>query len=376
MMYAPAIHKMKDVCIYAVMDPDKDQIDNFVKDYKAEKTYTRFEDILNDKNIDGYIVCSPVCFHSEQVIALANAGKHVMCEKPMGRTVDECLKMKEASAKSGTILMVGFMKRFVPALKQVKQMIESGELGTILNVQASWTSCEFGRPEMDRDKRIHMGGLFADHGAHTFDILRWWIGEVSSVTANLVFPIIHPHRQVDDMGFAMLQYENGVTAMVHMSLADHGEECDIYRVSGTKGVLEAKYGGYGFNLKYLPFWRYKLTLYRNGREIISINDDGRINSIDDFILDLSYPAESPFYGEICHFTDCIRNNTKPNTDANDGIKSIEIINSVYESARLKKTVQLPLGYQPDLVSSLEQIERKNLECENWAAVNKSPFGSR
>jgi predicted dehydrogenase len=288
-------------------------------------------------------------------------GKHVLCEKPMARTVEECLEMKSASEQAGTVLMVGFMKRFAPTLKQACEIIRSGELGEILGVQASWTTCEFGRPQMDRDRRIHMGGLFADHGAHTFDILRWWIGECSSVTASLDFPIIHPYREVDDMGYALLRYESGVNGMVHMSLAEHGEECDVYRISGTKATLEAKYGGYGFNLKYLPFWRYKLTLYRKGREIANVNDDGRINSINDFILDLNYEKENPFYSEIRHFVECVRNKSTPVVNADDGIKSVEIINAVYESARLKTTVNIPLNYQPDLVRGLEQIQRANIE---------------
>ncbi|HIC16757.1 TPA: Gfo/Idh/MocA family oxidoreductase, partial [Candidatus Poribacteria bacterium] len=118
---------------------------------------------------------TPVYSHSDDVIAVAESGKHVLCEKPMARTVTECDQIIQVCQQNGIILMVAFMKHYNKCFLQAKQMIENGDLGCVFQVRVDWSFLS--HPGGWRDSLPTWGGIYQDHGSHAIDLCRWWLGE-------------------------------------------------------------------------------------------------------------------------------------------------------------------------------------------------------
>ena len=102
------------------------------------KAYTDYIDLLNDKEINAVSICTPNVFHAPMTIAALQAGKHVLCEKPMATTIEEAKQMNEAATQSGKILMIGHNQRFVPSHQKAKEMIATGELGKIYSFRTAF----------------------------------------------------------------------------------------------------------------------------------------------------------------------------------------------------------------------------------------------
>lgn len=134
-MYGPIFKYLENGKFVAASDIEEEHARWAQNMYQANEIYTDRDQMLDDANIDAVIVGTPVYSHLDDVIAIAESGKHVLCEKPMARTVAECDQMIQACEHNGVILMVAFMKRFNKCFLQAKQMIEKGDLGRVFQVR-------------------------------------------------------------------------------------------------------------------------------------------------------------------------------------------------------------------------------------------------
>lgn len=260
MMYPPAaIPRM-----VGVAGRNEAAVKEAAKRYGYEHYYTDWRDMLENDDIQVFDNGGPNNAHAEPSIAAAEAGKHVFCEKPLGRTAEESMTMLEAVRKAGVKHMVAFNYRFVPAIQQAKKLIESGKLGRIYHWRAVYLQ-EWG---MDKQmeiswrfkKDIAGSGALGDLGAHIIDLARFLVGEPKSVMGYAqTWMTERPDgaggmtkADVDDGFVAAMEFENGALGTVEATRFAKGRKnFNSFEINGENGSIQ-------FNLERLNelnvFW--------------------------------------------------------------------------------------------------------------------------
>jgi predicted dehydrogenase len=173
---------------------------------------TDFADALRDPDIDAVILCTPHSMHTEQVLAVAGAGKHVFCEKPLALTRADAERSVEACRKAGVMLGIGHERRYEPANAEVRRLIEEGTLGTIMHVEAHFSHDKLANvPEGDwraSPKDAPAAGMTA-MGIHLTDLFAYLFGPITEVFAATTSRVAY--RQTGDVISAHLRFQSGAT---------------------------------------------------------------------------------------------------------------------------------------------------------------------
>ena len=235
--------------LVGVFDVVRGASERLAEKFGIPRIYDSYQEMLASDEIDAVLVCTPTFLHERIVIDAADAGKHVFCQKPMALTLEQCERMNEAAVRNGVVLQVGFMIRFTPPFAEVKERIDSGEIGDLIAIRSAvfgWepTAEWFYDPEQG-------GGLLIDTIIHTFDLYRWYAGEVETIYADggaYVFEGARKHGTPDNV-MCSLKFRNGAMGSIYGSWSSgYGDKTlEIY---GTKGsffidLMEAQ-GGRAF----------------------------------------------------------------------------------------------------------------------------------
>ncbi len=360
-MFAPLFRYLKEKCEFtAAVDTDRDLAQWMQDEYGAKEVYTDYEKMLNKADINAVIVATPTFLHEEQVVASAQAGKHVLCEKPMARTRGECQRMIKACEEAEVILMVGFMKRFSPSMIKVREMIDEGELGEVYGIRVDWTQSGYGRPRGQRDLMENLGGVYLDHGSHATDLCRWWAGDIVAVKGKVRIGLVHKYREVDDLAIALLEHESGVVTLHQINITDHKPPTERYEISGTKGTLHVSFGGFGLkDFSFRSLEPFKMLLYRNGSTVLDVTPyDFPSEGVDALNPDKRIQKQFSYCKELEYFCDCVIKGNQPCVSGDDGMKAIEVANAVYLSAATGEQVRLPLKEEVDLKRIFEDLNGK------------------
>jgi predicted dehydrogenase len=235
---APAIRDSPGCRLVAVARARAELADGFARSFGASRSYARWQDLVRDPGIDAVYIATPVHVHAEQTIGAAEAGRHVLCEKPMAMSVAACDRMIAACRASGVTLGIAYYRRFYPVVARIKQVTASGEIGDPVIVQIN--AFEPFNPGPDHPRYWLMkkaesgGGPMFDFGCHRLEVLINVFGQVrgaTGVTANVRYP-----REVEDTAVALLRLANGACATVAVTHAAHAA-CDSVDVYGTHGSL-------------------------------------------------------------------------------------------------------------------------------------------
>jgi len=312
--------------IVAVSDIDKRRAKKKAARWGAESWYLNFEELLKRDDIEAVSVCTPTFTHAQISVAAMKSGKHVLCEKPMAMNLEEADEMIETSEQEKVILQIGHHNRFEPVFERTKELIEEGIVGRICQVKArqahgwGWTK---GMPRSwfaEPDKSG--GGTLLDNGCHLFDLLRWLVGEVETVSAyvgTLVYDI-----PVEDNGIAILQFKNGAMGEVDASWTYRGDLFENYiRIFGSEGTIIAD-----------PVSK-KLVVYSG-----FLKPKKMSGWIAPFI-----PSVNAHTREVQDFISCMTEGKKPRVSGDDGKKSLELALAAYMSSRKGQRVTLPLTYE-------------------------------
>ena len=181
----PLIKTSRKLRVACVVDPDPK-----AAGFAAEQglPLKSFADVLGDRNVQGVVLCTPHTLHTEQVIAAANAKKHVFCEKPLAMSRADVLRSTEACRKNGVVLAVGHEKRFEPPIQEVMRMASAGELGTLLQIEANFVQDKFLSLAADNwrlsQKEAPAGPMTAT-GIHLLDLSVGVLGPAERVFASV-----------------------------------------------------------------------------------------------------------------------------------------------------------------------------------------------
>src|SRR5689334_6548271 len=207
--------------------------------YGWDYATTDWRDLVADERIGLFDNGGPNSLHAEPTIEAARAGKHVVCEKPLGRDADESYEIWGAVAAAGVRHMCGFNYRFVPAIRLAREMIDAGELGEIRHFRGRYLQDWGDDPTLDtwRFNADDAGsGALGDLGAHVVDLAHFLVGDVASVSG-LTATFI-PDREVDDAIEAAVAFANGAVGTLEATRLALGHRNGMgWEINGSKGSL-------------------------------------------------------------------------------------------------------------------------------------------
>jgi predicted dehydrogenase len=235
---APALRDSPACELVAVARARGELAESTARTLGAQRWHARWQDLVADPDVQSVYVATPVHVHAEQTVAAAEAGKHVLCEKPMAMDAGECDRMIEACRRNGVALGVAYYRRFYPAVARVKDIVASGEIGEPVFAQMNAFEWFDPPPEHPRywlvDRTRAGGGPMMDFGCHRLEVLVNLFGPVrrsTGITANVLF-----RRSVEDTAAVLLQFEAGACASLAVTHAAR-EPQDTLHVFGRCGSI-------------------------------------------------------------------------------------------------------------------------------------------
>jgi predicted dehydrogenase len=331
---AQALDKMKDCDLSAVTDADKERARSLVKSFSDKiPVFDDYEQMLKSDSVDAVIICTPPQFHEEITIAALEAGKHVLCEKPLANSVEASRRMVECSRKTGKTLATGFNHRYFPAIQFVKQTLDRGQIGELDHIRAfagHTGLSEFKAPWM-YDKKIMGGGALMDNGIHIIDLTRYLLGEVSEVfgvaTGN-----VWKLDGAEDNGIALMKNPQGKNAILHATWSEWKGYRFHIEAYGTKGMLRAYYA---------PMMTMAIYMDKPGGKPHRKYNVYPMNIIKEKINGWQSTTIGAFQQEFRDFVNLTEGHTDGIiADAFAGFRAVEIADAVYRSDTEKKSISL------------------------------------
>ena len=245
---APAINAARNAQIAAVVSRELNRAQEFAARHHARTAYDDFDAMLKDPAVEVVYLASPNYLHCDQTVMAARAGKHVLCEKPMALTVEDCQLMVDTCREQGVLLGVGFHLRHHPGHQQLREVVQRGALGTIALAQAQWAYGVRGmerpgpRPPQSQwweDPALVGAGSWMGSGVHCVDLLRYVLGqevvEVSAITdASEAEPLEH-------VASVLLRFAGGTlaTAIAGRRVPDSHNNVVVYGSQGRGAVYDS-----------------------------------------------------------------------------------------------------------------------------------------
>ena len=319
----PAITSATNTELVAVCDINMELTKGLAAKHGVERTYDSVEKILKDPEIDVIYIATPHSLHAQQTIQAAEAGKHVLCEKPMALTVSDAEQMIEVCDKNKVKLGVSFPERYQPAHIEARRYAQSGTAGNI-NVAHAQFCRGFSRGAW-RGWRSdpNMGGAGALYGTaiHPIDLLRFLLdSEVEEVRA--LTDEEPPRYPLDDMVYVIIKFENGTHGMVLSGILAPRLENNVV-LYGSKAKITCRETIWG-------------PLLDNLGELLL---DG-----DSVNLRMAFPTDNPLLFRMIRaieaFNRWIEDNTEPYISGSNGLQMVKIANAILESSRQGKAVKI------------------------------------
>jgi len=235
-----AILKTPGCSMTAVVDLNKDVAKETAGN--DAHVFDSLEEMLKADACDAVVISTPTNLHAEQAIACMESGKHVIVEKPMASNLEESKKMRDVAKQTGKVLSVGFNNRYYPAIKDIRNAINSGAIGKLSYIKAFGGHTglsEFKAPWM-YDKEIMGGGTMMDVGIHVLDLTQHLMGGVTSVTG-MATNDIWKLGESEDNAFALLRGHDNVVATYHSSWSEWKGYHFYIEAYGDKGMARAFY---------------------------------------------------------------------------------------------------------------------------------------
>jgi predicted dehydrogenase len=351
MMYPPPAVPI----LVSVSGRDEKGVAAAAKRFGYQKYTTDWREQVNDPDIQLFDNGGPNDSHAEPCIAAAKAGKHVLCEKPLARSAEESKLMLDAVEKAGVKHMVAFNYRFVPAVRQIRNLIDSGALGQIYHWRAvylqEWIMPHYNEKKIWRlDKEVAGSGAIGDLGAHIIDLAHYLVGDVKSISAYTKTFIEERELpdgsgmgkvDVDDAFVAALEFQNGALGTLEATrFAGGRKNYNCFEINAEKGSIR-------FNLERMN----ELEVYWVGEKPKETEGFHEV-----LITEGHHPWweywwphghiigwEHTFIHEITHLLDSIVNDREVGPHGAtfvDGYKAAVICDAIVESAETRRQIDI------------------------------------
>jgi len=316
--HIPALKRIDDLELVAVCDRDAEKTERVAQKFQIPRWTSRFDDLLIDDGLDAIDICTPNYLHAPMTIAALEAGKHVLCERPLARSGEEAHQMLKVAVKSDRVLMCAVQHRFRADAQLLRKFVEKGDLGPIFFAKAGWLRqrTAWDSDEWRRQKRESGGGVVLDLGFQMLDLSLWVMGgpSVDSVTAS-----VHRSKkgEVEDSATAFLRLDNGATLTLELTWGLLMEKDFAYlNLFGSGGAallnpLRVHKGMHGTLVNVTPTMDTSRNQYKQSLET-----------------------------QLAHFADALRKGQQPMGNAQEILPVMQLMDAVYRSAELGKEVKL------------------------------------
>ena len=317
--HIPEYDHNPDACIYGVYDINEKRAEEVAARYHAVP-FKSYEDLLADSNIDAVSICTANHSHCEISVKALNAGKHVLCEKPMAVTYAECQAMVDAAHKTGKYLMIGQQERLLPVHIKAKELLQKGAIGKVLSFRTDFrhSGPETWTIDQDKvwffDKKSAAFGAMADLGIHKADLMNYLLDD-TIVSAMAITGTLDKKNTdgtpitVDDNAICIYQTKKGAVGTMEVSWTCYGEEDKSTVLYGSEGCLKINADP-----------RYPLVLEKKSGERIFYNID-------------NYGATANGSGIIDTWISCLKNQMPPSISGDSSFESMKAVFAALESAQ-------------------------------------------
>ncbi len=313
----PAIVKAENAELMAIGSANASKRQEMAEALNITKQYDSYEGVLDDSEVQAVYIPLPNHLHKEWVIKAAQAGKHVLVEKPIGLTVQEAEEMAQVCQENGVLLMEAFMYQFHPEHDFVKQLIKNKEIGEVRLMRASFTFNMGPSPQANiRLNRNMGGGSIYDVGCYCLHSIRHILETMP--TEVYTQATLHPEHGVDMAAQGVLKLENGATAQFDCGF--NATDRETYEVIGTEGTILVKNA-----------YRPDKNPGSEGEVIIS-----RAGKPDEH----KFFAGNPYVTQIEHFSDCVANGNALRYPPAQSVQTLRILEAAYESIATGQKVVL------------------------------------
>ena len=281
-----------------------------------------WKDLVRREDIDVVLVCTPPNIHSEISIAAMKAGKHVLCEKPLARTLEEAKEMIATARSNHVKLKCGFNHRHHPAIWKTKQLLDEGKLG-----KPMFARCRYGyigRPGFENEWRANpayvAGGQLMEQGIHALDLFRWFLGDFDQVVG-FISTNYWKAQSFEDNAFALLRREDGVVASLHSSMTQW-RNLFHFEIFGEEGYVSVGGLGGSYDTEQLRFARRDF--------------DGPFHEeVTDF-----RGGDRSWFEEWKEFVTAIQEDREPIGNGQDGLEALRLVYATYESSKRDAIVNI------------------------------------
>src|SRR5947209_7743810 len=296
-------------------------------------TYTELKPMLARRDVDIVIVATPSGAHMDSAVAAAEAGKHVVVEKPLEVTVERCDRIIGACEKHGVKLCTIFPSRFADANRTLKAAVDAGKFGRLTLAE---TTCKWWRPQSYYDQggwkgtqALDGGGALMNQAIHNVDLLLWLMGPATHVTG-FTATLAHERIEVEDTAVACLRFANGALGVIQATTSVHPGLPKTIAVHGDRGTAVVEQEDV-LRWDFMPETAEdRAVKERFARKV------GASGGASD-------PAAISHQGharQLADFVRAARTGGAPLVDGREGRRSVEVIEAVYRSARTGRTVEL------------------------------------
>jgi myo-inositol 2-dehydrogenase/D-chiro-inositol 1-dehydrogenase len=315
--------------VVAVASPTPGNAQMLADKYGIARVFTDYKKMLAEKDIEMVTIAAPNYLHAQMTVDIANAGKHVVCEKPLCMTLEEADLMIETCRSKGVLLMYAEELFFTPKYVKAKEMADQGAFGKVYLVKQA--EKHFGpHAPWFWDVEKSGGGVFMDMGCHGIAFCYWFLGrpEIKTVYCQMATHVHGDKTIGEDNSICIIEFANGAVGLIEDSWARRGGMEDRIEVYGEGGVTYADLHmgnalptyseyGYGYAVEKAPTtkgWTYPVF---------------------EELWNYGFPQE------MCHFARCVRGKEEPQATGEDGRLVQEVLYAGYRSAGIGGKVQFP-----------------------------------
>ena len=329
--HMPGYAEVSDLCeIVAVADSNEQVAREAAEKFGVKHVYTDYTELLKMEEVDAVSVCTPNYLHMDPTIRAFEAGKHVLCEKPIAMNAEEAKRMVDAGSKARKKFQVGYNLRFSPQHQLLKTYVDAGELGQIYYARAQ-AMRRRGIPGWGVfiDKSKQGGGPLIDIGVHILDLTLWLMGHPKPIAASGITYAKFGRRgdvvgflgqwdyknfTVEDFAAALIRFDNGATIVLESSfVANIPEDLFTSTLCGTEGGAVTS----------------PLTIVQE-----------KHRSLQTFEPKIPQKEVNSHHAEVKHFVECIVNDDKPLVTGEHGLAVAQIMDAIYRSSELGREVTI------------------------------------
>ena len=309
--YAEGLKNIPNVELVGIYDDNVERGQEVAVNYNTIH-YSDQADFLAQE-MDAVIICSENNRHKEMVLNAAKAKKHILCEKPIATNLDDATEMIQVCEDNNVTLQIAYPVRFSSPIRELKEMIDKGELGDIVAFRSTNRGQNPGGWFIDEEQSG--GGAVLDHTVHMLDIMRWYLNEEVTEVRAFVDSYFHD-VDIDDAGILTFEFKNGV-------IASHDASWSRFTEYPTWGDATIEVIGTKQTVKVDAFKEH-FRMFGSGSKSLEHVFFG--NDMD--------------YGLILDFVNCVKEGREPSITGYDGLKSLEVSLAAYQSSELKRAIKL------------------------------------